>query len=172
MSYAYLHAIASHAGVNCKITNRHEDHAGIDAVLTGWAPFTNGGWLTEVDIKIQLKATIRQPYDDGTHLSYFLSDVRQYDNLRGETYAPPRILIVLFLPPDADDWLTHSEESLVLKRCAYWASLRGAPATANRSGVTVRFPKSQVFDGDGLMQLMAAVSRREFPMYRGHDERQ
>ncbi|CAK0768443.1 hypothetical protein CCP3SC1AL1_4480001 [Gammaproteobacteria bacterium] len=36
LSYAYLHAVAAKAGVGCKIGSRHDDNAGIDAVLTGW----------------------------------------------------------------------------------------------------------------------------------------
>ncbi len=126
LSYAYLHAIASHAGVNCKTSNRHDDNAGIDAMLTGWEPFPNGGSLTEVDIKVQLKASIKPPFDDGDSLSYFLSGTQQYDDLRRETHASPRILAVLFLPPKVEDWLTHSNEQLVLRKCAYWVSLRGS----------------------------------------------
>ncbi|HEV7832484.1 MAG TPA: hypothetical protein VGP09_03725 [Caballeronia sp.] len=72
LSYAYLHAIASHAGVNCKTSNRHDDNAGIDAMLTGW----------------------------------------------------------------------------------------------EQAGVTVKIPKHQVFDGTGLMKLMASISRREIPAYK------
>ena len=49
LSYAYLHAVASKAGVGCKLGSRHDDNAGIDAELTGWGPFPNGGYLTEID---------------------------------------------------------------------------------------------------------------------------
>jgi Domain of unknown function (DUF4365) len=171
LAYAYLHAVASHAGVNCKISNRHDDNAGIDATLTGWGPFTNGGCLTEVDVKVQLKATIKEPADDGTHLSYFLAGTKQYDDLRCDTYASPRILAVLFLPVSAEDWLVHSSDHLMLKRCAYWTSLRGAPASKNASGVTIKLPKKQVFDGAGLIGLLSAISRNELPTYGGHDAR-
>jgi len=79
-----------------------------------------------VDIKIQLKASIKPPFDDGDSFSYFLSGTQQYDDLRRETHASPRILAVLFLPPKVEDWLTHSHEQLVLRKCAYWVSLRGS----------------------------------------------
>lgn len=113
-----------------------------------------------------MKARIKTPFDDGKSLSYFLSGTQQYDNLRRVTHASPRILAVLFLPPKAKDWLTHSQEQLVLRKCAYWVSLRGPPPTDNHAGVTVRIPKNQVFDGAGLMQLMASISRQEIPAYR------
>lgn len=115
LSYAYLHAVASMAGMSCSAGTRHEDNNGIDANLTAWGPFSNGGYLNEVDIKVQLKAQITPPPDDGVSLSYFLKGVSRYDDLRTETVSVARILVVLFLPEDARDWLNHSAESLALR---------------------------------------------------------
>ncbi len=165
LSYAYLHAVASHAGIACSVGSRHEDNNGIDATLTAWGPFPNGGYLTEVTIKVQLKATIAEPADDGENLSYFLQGVSRYDDLRTDAVANARILVVLFLPAEAQEWLNHSPEQLVLRRCAYWQSLRCAPKTANSSGATVKLPKAQVFNPQALNDLAAQLSRREFPLY-------
>jgi hypothetical protein len=165
LSYAYLHAVASKAGMSCKIANRHEDNAGIDAQITAWGPFPAGGWQTEVDLKIQLKATIAKPADDGTFFSYFLQGVRRYDFLREETRGIHRVLIVLFLPVEHSDWLSHSAEELALRRCAYWVSLRGAPETTNSRGQTIKIPKKQVLTPDALLELMAGISRNRPPAY-------
>jgi hypothetical protein len=165
LSYAYLHAVASRAGMSCREANRHEDNHGVDATLTAWGPFAGGGLLTEVDMKIQLKATVGQPADDGTHFSYFLSGVNRYNDLRSATVSVARILVVLFLPADAQDWLGHSADQLVLRRCAYWQSLRGAPDITTSSGTTVKLPKTQVFSPDGLAQLAVRLSRRDIPQY-------
>ena len=165
LSYAYLHAVASHAGMACSVGSRHEDNNGIDATLTAWGPFTNGGYLTEVTIKVQLKATVAVPADDGTSLSYFLRGVSRYDDLRVESVANARILVVLFLPANAPEWLTHSHEQLALRRCAYWQSLRGAPETSNGSGVTVKLPKSQMFNAQSLGDLAVRLSKQDFPCY-------
>ena len=165
LSYAYLHAVASKAGMACSVGGRHEDNNGVDATLTAWGPFTNGGYLTEVDIKVQLKATIATPADDGTNLSYFLSGVNRYNDLRTETVDIARILVVLFLPKDAQNWLNHSEQELSLRKCAYWQSLRGAPATTNGSGATIYLPKIQMFTPQSLMDIATRLSRRDFPRY-------
>jgi len=165
LSYAYLHAVASHAGMACSVGNRHEDNNGIDATLTGWGPFTNGGYLTEVTIKVQLKATIAVPADDGTNLSYFIHGVNRYDDLRTETVTNARILVVLFLPADAQEWLNHSPDQLILRRCAYWQSLRCAPTTVNGSGATVKLPKAQMFNPQALKDLAAQLSHSRFPLY-------
>lgn len=165
LSYAYLHAVAARAGMSCKEGNRHDDNSGIDAELRAWGPFPNGGYLTEVDLNIQLKATVTIPSDDGERFSYFLRGVTRYNDLRAGTQATHRILVVLFLPANTLDWLRQTEEELALRRCAYWVSLRGAPETTNSSGETVKIPKANVFNAEGLTQLIARLSRLEKPVY-------
>lgn len=166
LSYAYLHAVAARAGMVCRYATRLEDKAGIDATLIAWGPFPDGGYLEEVYLNVQLKATIRVPHDDGQALSYFVQDPSRYDALRAETAAIPRVLVVLFLPGEPEQWIGHSADELVLRKCAYWVSLRGAPATDNTSGVTVKLPKTQVLTPDNLLRLMRRLSRRDFPRYQ------
>jgi len=166
LSYAYLHAVAAKAGVGCKVGSRHDDNSGIDAELTGWGPFPGGGYLEEVDLKIQLKATIKSPGTGGEHCSYSLQGIQRYDDLRNEALGTPRILVVLFLPNDPDQWLHHAEDALTLRRCAYWVSLRGAEPSDNQTAQTVYLPRTQRFDPDGLQILMARLSRNEVPRYR------
>lgn len=167
LSYAYLHAVAARAGAACTVTNRHEDNVAIDARLIGWGQFP-GGTLTEVEINVQLKATIATPVDNGNTYSFPLDGISAYNHLRATTKATPRLLVVLFLPPDRLDWLLHNEEQLVMKRCAYWVSLFDAPDTENKTGVTVYIPKNQIFNSDGLLEIMARVSRFEHLRYAGN----
>ena len=160
LSYAYLHAVASRAGVACQYCSRQFDHAGVDAqlkVVRDFGPAT----LTELTVEVQLKATIRQPVVSENRLAYFLADINHYNRLRAETIVPPRLLVVLFLPEEAQDWLGHSEEQLVLKRCAYWVSLKGAPESGNQSGQTIYIPSEQFFSPEGLMSVLERLAREE-----------
>jgi hypothetical protein len=113
-----------------------------------------GSWRTQITINIQLKATVDIPTDDGTHLSYFIQGIRRYDKLREDHREPVRILVVLFLPRQHADWLSCSENELILKRCAYWTSLRNAPASDNETGKTVKIPKDQILKPDNLKALI------------------
>jgi Domain of unknown function (DUF4365) len=167
LSYAYLHAVASAAGVSCSGGTRHEDNAGVDAKLVGWGPFPGGGYRTEVDIKVQLKATVQQPTIVGDCFSYYFPGISQYNDLRSAAVSTPRILVVLFLPENPVEWMSHTEDALLLRRCAYWVSLRGAPVSSNETGQTVYIPKNQKFDADGLRGLMAAISNGAVPLYKG-----
>ncbi|WDR90339.1 DUF4365 domain-containing protein [Burkholderia ambifaria] len=166
LSYAYLHAVASHAKVACEVAGRHEDNAGVDARLIGWGPFPNGGYRNEIDIKVQLKATIKSPTTVDETFSYSLSGISRYDDLRSDAVSTPRILVVLFLPENPVHWITHTEEALALHNCAYWVSLRGAKPSTNKTAQTVYLPKSQRFDVTGLVSLMSSISRNEIPRYQ------
>ncbi|MGO8117030.1 DUF4365 domain-containing protein [Rhizobium leguminosarum] len=170
LSYAYLHAVASAAGMACEICGRHEDNAGADARIVAWAPFKDGGYRTEVELKIQLKATVKTPTMIGDQFSYAFKGIRRYDDLRAESLTIPRILVVLFLPSDTKEWIGHSEEALLLRRCAYWVSLRGAKASTNDTTQTIYIPPSQKFDVEGLGELMASLSRDVIPSYAGVKE--
>jgi hypothetical protein len=167
LSYAYLHAVAARAGVACTVMGRHEDNVAIDAKLTGWGNFP-GGTLTEVEINVQLKATIAIPTDNGNTYSYSIRK-SGYSHLRAVTKATPRLLVVLFLPRDNVDWLLHGEDQLVVKRCAYWVSLWDAPdIPPDQDSTTIYIPKTNIFNPDGLRDIMARLSRFERLTYAGN----
>lgn len=161
LSYAYLHAVASQAKATCTIANRLEDNRGIDAQLTSWGPFNNGGDLVEVDVKVQLKATIAQPMEKSGFLTYVLSDIEKYNDLRRSQYAVPRILVVLFLPREPEKWLVSTDDQLTLRNAAYWVSLAGADSSANSTSVTVYLPKSQRLTPEALVDVFSRLSRQE-----------
>lgn len=165
LSYAYLHAVASRAGMGCVVSNRHADNNGIDARLTAWGNFADNAYLTEVDINVQLKATIGDPGSDSKYLSFFFKGIKQYDDLRAETVGIPRILVVLFLPSVAEQWLVGSPDALLIRRCAYWVSLRRATKSENDTGVTIYIPRSQTFTCDNLSKLVTELAQRKIPNY-------
>lgn len=167
LSYAYIHAVAAHAGVACKVAGRHDDNAGVDAELTAWGPFPSGGYRQEVDVKVQLKATVRVPAVVGDSLSYSLAGIARYNDLRVETVSTPRILVVLFLPTEQGEWLAHTDDALSLRKCAYWVSLRGAPPSENQTAQTIYLPRSQRFDPSGLKTLVDQISQQNIPAYEG-----
>lgn len=151
----------------CQCSTRLADNAGIDATIHAVDDFGADSVLTDISLHIQLKATSQQPADHGNKFSYFMQDVARYDKLRSSALLPPRVLVVLFLPANADEWLAQSEDALSMKRCAYWTSLRGAEQTDNKTGVTVYLPKNQLFSATGLLELMARISRQEDILYAG-----
>jgi Domain of unknown function (DUF4365) len=103
-------------------------------------------------IDAQLKATINLGSAENGIFRFPLKR-RNYDLLRIETMSP-RILVVVDLPRDEAEWLIVTPEQLVLRRCAYWASLNGLPETQNTDTVTVSIEDRNRFDVEGLRGLM------------------
>lgn len=165
LSYAYLHAVATRGGFACSYTHRHLDDAGVDAQID------EDGRLLAADsihasftLRVQLKATRLTPEERNGRFSFNLK-VGQYNRLRETRLAAPRILVVLYLPPDPSEWLRHSEDSLIAKRCAYWVSLRGAAASPNEVTQTIYIPRNQVLSVDALTAIMTRCSREEEMLY-------
>ena len=154
---AYAQAVAGRAGL--AVTVPSPDY-GIDMGLRfveeqGQVRFDAG-----VQLDLQLRSTTRAPVSE-THVSFDL-DVRTYDSLRG-TPPVPRILVVLLLPEDEDQWLSQTQDELVLRHCAYWISLRGAAAISATSSVRVPIPRAQVFSAQAAQDIVDRLRRGEFP---------
>ncbi len=143
------------------MSGRHADKMGIDALIRAAEQFDDDSLLTDFALDVQLKATIGEQTRKNGKISYFLKGVERYDKLRKATVAPPRIMVVLFLPSDPEEWLKWSEEELAVRKCAWWVSLRGAATTDNDSGITVYLPEDQPFHSEGLRDIMTRLSREE-----------
>lgn len=163
LSYCYLRAVAAKAGMSCSEASRHLDNAGIDATITAWGSFPPS-YKTEVDFKVQLKATVKAPGESSNHWSYFLAGVQRYDDLRSQT-STPRILVVLFLDGKPEEWLKLTPDQMTLKKCAYWCSLRGAPESDNKSGQTIYLPKVNLVTPESLTEFVRQVANSSVPDY-------
>lgn len=143
LSLAYIHAVAARAGF--QVLEPKVDFDSVDGILrstTGKRP----------QIEFQAQCT-SQDLLKADHLAYPLK-LKNYEELRAER-VNPIILIVVLLPEQEADWLSHSEDELVMRRCGYWLSLYGEPAVSNTSQVTVKLPRTQMFGVEQLSQLMA-----------------
>ena len=143
LSRAYAHAVAARAGYVTAVYDMDRD--GVDLRIQA------GGEMRPA-LELQLKATINLGESSERYFRFPLKH-RNYEFLRIETQTP-RLLVVLDLPRDKHEWMTITENDLVLRRRAYWLSLKGYEETGNRSSVTVRIPSDNLFDVDGLRGLM------------------
>ncbi len=143
LSRAYAHAVASRAGY---VTAFYEiDRDGIDLRI-------QAGGAMRPALELQLKATVNLA-DAGDGNVRFPLPRRNYDLLRIEAQTP-RLLVVLDLPREQEQWLTVTADELVMRRQAYWLSLKGYAETDNETSVTVRIPKENCFDVASLRALM------------------
>lgn len=165
LSYAYLHAVAARAGFGCEIAGRHSDNAGVDARVVLKERLDPKSVHTNFTIPIQLKATSQPTSLKDDRFSYWLKDVARYDELRERSGPFPTLLVVLFLPEDASQWLELTEDALIARRCAYWASLWDAPLVKNRTGQTLYLPRRNNLTVTGLREVARRMSIEEDVIY-------
>lgn len=107
-------------------------------------------------IEFQAKATAQNLWLHDS-IAFPLSK-KNYDDLRAETVVP-RILVVFWMPDDETKWLSHGSDELTVRHCGYWLSLQGAPNRDDVETITVRVPRTQVFDEAQLRDLMSKAER-------------
>lgn len=167
LGYAYLHAVASRAGIACQASNRLMDNRGVDVHLNylGKVPDTP---ITDVLLHAQLKSPSQRPTETATHIHYSLDDIALYNTMRLGPAARtvPLILMVTFLPGDDSQWLDVQEDHLRLCRATYWVSLWGAPPTTNTSSITIHLPKANLLTPASLTQLCIRIGQGNQPYYQ------
>ena len=129
------------------------DHEGIDLGIKHWNK--ENGLPAGSQIEVQLKATGQQGLLKKKYVSQPLSR-EHYDALRTPKVSVPRFLVVTVVPTDCEEWLDQTEERLQMLRCSYWLSLSGMDEIEGKSK-TVRVPRDNVFDVDGLCRLLHAA---------------
>ena len=116
----------------------------------------HAGGAMRPTVDLQLKATVNL-IESKNGYCHFPLKRRNYDLLRLATQTPRLLLVlvlVLHLPRDESRWITITPDELILRRRAYWLSLRGSEASGNQSSVTVHIPTGNVFDVESLRALM------------------
>jgi len=159
LSFAFLHMVAARAGFT--VDRPLTEYESVDAVI-GTAGEVHGELVfrSSPRLEVQLKATSVDCLRE-THLAFPLP-LKNYDDLRQSTLVP-RILVILLLPADAQQWVTQSEDELIARRCAYWRSLAGEPDSPNTASITVHVPRQQQFTAEALMNLMRHIDQGERP---------
>jgi len=154
---AYAQAIAALAGVATTVPT--PDY-GIDLALRAIEHLGQHRQDAGVQLDLQLRSTTRAHLFD-TEIRYDL-DVATYESLR-RTPPIPRLLVLLVLPEEPTHWLSQTVDELIIRRCAWWTSLRGAQPTAATSSVRVAIPRSQVFSVPYVQALMRRLAEGGLP---------
>jgi len=137
-NYAYVCALAAHAGLNRGHFSVDDDS--IDVTFQAKGSF-GPGRLRSPLIQIQLKCTSQDLVSDEA-IKFKLSR-KNYDDLRSNDYVVPRYLVVLIVPEDKGAWLQYNDDHIALYNSCYWLSLKNFDPTDNDTSVTVDVPLAQ-----------------------------
>ena len=150
-SDAFLRAVASVAGYT--LAKPDVDDDSIDWMI---AARGSANLPRRPRLEVQMKCSARDLLS-GQHLNFPLS-IKNYDDLRDDNVLVPRVLIVMTVPADIKDWVTHSESEMTMQHCGYWYSLRGMSAVTNTNTVTMSLPRKQLFTPNALHDIMSRIN--------------
>jgi len=153
LSKSYLNAICAYVGVAMEV-QAHDDDS-IDVMLKKKMT-RNDGSAFEAQLGVQLKSTSKCLTESANAVSYELK-AKNYNDLKALSTVQ-KLLFVLILPEEEKEWITHSVDELVIRRCMYWISLESYPNSDNTSSITVQIPKIQYLDAEALQRLMQDVA--------------
>lgn len=146
-SRAYVAALAAQAGCNSARPEVDEDSVDLELSMKG----ISGCKRSRGKLEMQLKCT--HAADRSRDFFPFSLSIKNYDELRADVVIP-RLLVVVCVPEECEDWTEQTEEQLCLHHCAYWLSLAGMPETNNAESVTVHIPRNQIFSVEFLREAM------------------
>lgn len=146
---AFIRAVTADAG--CKVSIPETDTDSVDGVI-----------MADLEgrprMEFQAKSTAADIVKDG--VARYRLRLDDYRRLIPSDILVPRILIVVLLPSEQDEWTNQTEDQLCLRRCAYWISLAGYPVRDNSSSVTLHIPTTNIFNSEQLRGMMNEIDAR------------
>lgn len=156
LNLAYVLSIAASKKFATEITRVDSDS--VDATIRYNGYLSSESVLHSPEIKLQLKATSNANIV-GDEIIFPLS-IKNYNDLRLPSMSP-RLLVVMCLPDNSEDWLSHSTDELIIKKCCHFLNLNGYTESQNSTSVTVRIPLINEFSPDKIEELMISASKQE-----------
>ncbi len=154
--YAYVCALAAHAGLNRGEFRVDDDSIDVTFQVKGHFGL---GRIRSPMIQIQLKCSSQDLIADD--LIKFPLKIKNYNDLRGDEVVVPRYLAVLLVPDDLDQWIANHDDHIALFKSCHWLSLRHYGPTDNEASVTVDVPLTQRLTSATLLQMMDRASAGE-----------
>lgn len=156
MSIAYLQALCAVNGYSLEEVKH--DNYGVDChVQCSGYPSENCS-LCCPSINVQLKSSYSQVREENGFIVYNL-EVKNYKDLIKTDRFVPTILVLLHMYEEKDRWLSHTPEQLIIRKCAYWVSLKGKEDTDNTQSITIRIPIANLLTPSSLKELMIKISK-------------
>lgn len=156
LGMSYLNAIAACAGMTMSVP---DFDYGIDGTFNDLKKCVRGEKTRYVEsgfkIDFQLKSTVNIIPKQGI-FKYDL-EVKNYKDLIEEDVGTTRILILFVLPKDEEQWIKVSSKETIIKRAAWWCSLKGTEKTSNKNRVRIEIPDNQILTPVELKRIMKLV---------------
>jgi len=141
LSISYLNALCAYAKIDMEIMKNDDDSR--DVLIKKLVTRKDGTPIYS-SFNMQLKST-SQKLTVKDNLIHYELKIKNYNDLTAATMTPI-ILALLVLPQEESDWLKHTVDELVIKKCMYWIDLSKHPPVDNTESVTIHIPESNYVD--------------------------
>lgn len=149
-SHAWLYAVAVAAKLRYQRGPSPDDDS-VDAVLSARGLV---GKVRSPSLRVQLKCTACSRHAPPTS---FPLPLKNYNDMRPTDLQVPHLLVVLEVPDDLAWWTRQRADYLALRRCAYWASVRGMGDRTNTETVSVPILRHQQVTPAELQSIMLRI---------------
>lgn len=167
LSVGYVTATAAAARININIKREHD--YGVDGTFLAMAErfqgyddngkeeyrYVESG--TKIDF--QLKCTTKWEAR-GDKIAWSIKTQTYNDLVSRPSHMTPLMLVLMCRPPDYEDWLTSTEEQLVLRHCCYYAEIAGSPLPNENSTKLIEIPRQNVLTPTALLAQLSSVEER------------
>lgn len=160
-SYGFLQLLGAKAGLEVTKSGRQTDNQKIDLHIIHAGKISA---LYTPRFDAQVKCTHKNNIDNGNFI-YDL-DIQTYDRLRYEHHHVPIFLIILVVPEDINKWINISSEQLIIKKCAYWTSLKGSPESKNTNSIRIKIPLKNLVTPSSLQGIITDIDQEREELIR------
>ena len=156
-SYAYINSIVSAAGFSQLNQTHSMDISGVDITIqSADKPFPK--------LDVQVKCTSDSDIINVKEESIVCDlPVRNYNQLIDKQRLIPLILILVWVPDNISNWVVvePNKSETIVKKCAYWISLKGENTTDNNTKIRIKIPLKNLFTPDSVKLIMNKIGRRQ-----------
>ncbi len=153
LSRRFIEIIANRKGF---ITTKPDQDYGVDLIVTEVNQIIRDGkrrFLSGRSVELQIKATTRVEYE--VDLIKYDLEVKNYNDLIDKKkYLTKQILILFVLPENEEEWLTLTEDQLIIKKCAYWYYPEENERSSNDEKIRIKIPKSNLVKEDFFTNII------------------
>lgn len=159
VSLAYLQALCASNGYTMEKAGRDND--GVDVKVSCKGKPADDSKRTSPTVEVQLKATFSK-FNKKTNGNYsFKLEAKNYNKLIDPYRFNPIILVVLHMERERNLWVQHTDQHLLITKCAYWLSLKGCEPKTNRNSISIEIPNSNILSCEALKEIMIKAAREE-----------
>lgn len=154
-SYGYLQLLGAKAGLEVTKSGRQTDNQKIDLHIIHAGKISN---IYTPRFDAQVKCTHKENIDN-KYFKYDL-DIETYDRLRNIHHDVPIFLIVLLVPKDTNNWVKITQQESIIKKCAYYISLKGFPKSNNANTVRIKIPIVNLVTPPSLNGIITDIAKQ------------